>query len=84
MGSLVVRNIPETVKDRLKARAKKNGRSMEEEVREILRRAVHEKDKPRVGIGTEFANAFRSLGPGEFPNIEELRGFDVTPPDFDE
>ncbi|MGH9523718.1 MAG: FitA-like ribbon-helix-helix domain-containing protein, partial [Terriglobales bacterium] len=31
MGSLVVRNIPESVKDRLKKRAKTHGRSMEEE-----------------------------------------------------
>lgn len=84
MGSLVVRNIPDAVKDRLKARARRNGRSMEEEVRDILRRAAHERERPAIGIGTEFANAFRKLGPGEFPKIQELRGYKMQVPDFDE
>jgi len=84
MGSLIVRNVPESIKDRLKRRAKKHGRSMEEEVREILRRAAHEEEKPAVGIGTEFANKFRELGPGEFPKIRELRGYTIQAPDFDE
>ena len=42
MSQLLVRNIPESLKDRLKRRAKKHGRSMEEEVRDILRRAAQE------------------------------------------
>ena len=83
MGSLVVRNIPESVKDRLKKRAKTHGRSMEEEIRDILRRAAQEEHKPKVGIGTEMANAFRKLGPGEFPKIREFRGYTIKAPDFD-
>lgn len=84
MGQLVVRNIPESVKDRLKRRAKKHGRSMEEEVREILSRAAHEEAKPATGLGTEIADMFRKLGPGETPNIVEFRGFTIKPPTFDE
>ena len=36
MAQLVVRNLPDDVKERLKARAKRHGRSLEAEVREIL------------------------------------------------
>src|ERR1043165_8843820 len=36
MGSLTVRNLPESVKNRLRLRAAANGRSMEEEVRLLL------------------------------------------------
>ena len=39
-AQLVVRNLEEDVKARLQKRAKKHGRSMEEEVRDILRKAV--------------------------------------------
>jgi len=41
MAQLVVRNIDDATKARLQRRAKRNGRSMEEEVREILRSATH-------------------------------------------
>jgi plasmid stability protein len=84
MGQLLVRNIPDSVKERLRRRAKQHGRSMEEEVRDILRRAAHEQEKSSVGIGTELANAFRKMGPGEFPKIRELRGYTIQAPDFDE
>jgi antitoxin FitA len=36
MAQLLVRNIPATVKERLKRRAERHGRSLEAEVREIL------------------------------------------------
>lgn len=40
MASITVRNLEEDVKERLRARAAENGRSMEEEVRQILLRAL--------------------------------------------
>lgn len=40
MASLVIRNIEENLKERLRVRAAQNGRSMEEEVRVILRTAI--------------------------------------------
>lgn len=36
MAQLVIRNIPEHVKERLKQRAKLHGRSLEAELRDIL------------------------------------------------
>jgi plasmid stability protein len=55
MAQIVVRKLEDSVKTRLQRRARRNGRSMEEEVREILRRAAHEPEKPTVGLGTEIA-----------------------------
>ncbi len=40
MASLVIRNIEEDLKERLRIRAAQHGRSMEEEVRIILRLAI--------------------------------------------
>ena len=40
MAQIVVRKLEESVKTRLQRRARRNGRSMEEEVRDILRNAV--------------------------------------------
>ena len=83
MAQLVVRNLEESVKAQLQNRAKKNGRSMEEEVRDILRAAVHETEKkPVYGLGTELAALFADIGLDE--PIQELRGFKIEPPDFGE
>ena len=41
MASITIRNIDETLKERLRIKAAKHGRSMEEEARVILRRAVN-------------------------------------------
>jgi plasmid stability protein len=82
MAQLVVRNLEESVKARLQRRAKRNGRSMEAEVRDILRNAANEKEKPRGGLGTEIAALFR--GNGIDFDIPELRGYTIKPPDFDE
>jgi len=82
MAQLVVRNLEDSVKARLQRRAKKNGRSMEEEVRDILRNAVNERDVPSVGLGTQIASLFR--GKGLNFEVEELRGHPVRPASFDE
>ena len=84
MAQLVVRNIEESVKTKLQRRAKRHGRSMEEEVREILRDATKDEVKNRKGLGTEIAELFRGIGlrPGE--ELPELRGFTIEPPDFEE
>jgi plasmid stability protein len=72
MAQLVVRNIEEDVKARLQKRAKRHGRSMEAEVRDILRDAVTKGAPKEEGFGTRFASHFKGLGLKEpFP---ELRG----------
>ena len=78
MAQLVVRNIEDSVKQRLQRRAKRHGRSMEEEVRDILRNAAVEEDRPADGLGTEIASLFSGIGI-DF-EIPELRGFRLKPP----
>jgi antitoxin FitA len=82
MAQLLVRNIENGVKARLQRRAKRNGRSMEEEIRDILRAAVHkDEEKSEFGLGTEIAALFPKSGP-DF-KIEKLR-IEIKPPIFEE
>jgi plasmid stability protein len=83
MAQLIVRNIENVVKTRLQRRAHRNGRSMEEEVRDILRAAVHKEENTFAGgLGTQLAALFPKSGP-DFV-IEEFKGDDLEPPTFDE
>jgi plasmid stability protein len=80
MAQLLVRNIENGVKARLQRRARRNGRSMEEEVRDILRAAAHKDDnKSEFGLGTEIAALFPKSGP-DF-TIEKLH-IKIKPPIF--
>ena len=81
MAQFVVRNIESTVKDRLQRRARCNGRSMEEEVRDILRDAVKEDATIAGGLGTEIANLFSRVGIEN--EILELRGQKIKPATFE-
>jgi len=50
VAQILVRNLDDRLKVRLRHRARKNGRSMEEEAREILRNALRQKDTPRLAL----------------------------------
>jgi antitoxin FitA len=80
MAQLVVRNIENEVKARLQRRAKRHGRSMEEEAREILRNATRDEQSPSGGLGSEIAALFAKTGLEE--DIPELRGHKIKPPSF--
>jgi antitoxin FitA len=82
MAQFVVRNIETEVKRRLQRRAARHGRSMEEEVRDILRNAVTEEEDRSGGLGTEIASLFSKIGLDS--DIPELRGHQVRPASFDE
>ena len=81
MAQLIVRNLEDAVKRRLRKRAKSHGRSMEEEVRVILREAVNAKPSGRKGLGTQLAELFADVPP-EF-KIVEMRGARFRIPKFD-
>ncbi len=81
MGQIVVRNIDDAVKARLKRRAARHGRSMEEEVRIILRDAVKQERKDTEGLGTRIARRFAGIGLTE--EIPEWRGELVRPAKFE-
>lgn len=81
MAQLVVRNLEDDIRNKLKERARKHGRSMEEEVRAILRSAVMSRKPPSAGLGSRLSALFGPLGfKGEFP---ELRGHPMEPPVFE-
>lgn len=79
MAQILVRNLEDSVKARLQRRAKSNGRSVEAEVREILRDAAKEVP-PSRGLGTEIAELFRGIGLEE--PIPEIRGMKMRIPKF--
>jgi plasmid stability protein len=81
MAQVIVRNLDEAVKRKLQRRAARHGRSMEEEVRDILRDAVKNEGRREVGLGTAIAARFKGIGFED--GIPELRGFTVKPPDLD-
>jgi plasmid stability protein len=83
MAQLVVRNLEDDVKARLQDRAKRHKRSLEEEIRDILRAAALAEEKPRRGLGSEIAALFKDVG-FEEGEIQELRGHPAQPAKFDE
>lgn len=80
MAQFIVRDLEEDVKTRLKRRAKRHGRSMEDEVRHILRKAVKEESRPLPGLGTRIAARFAKIGLTE--DLPELRGQSPRPAKF--
>jgi plasmid stability protein len=81
MAQLLVRNLEQQIKARLQRRAKRHGRSMEEEARDILRNALREEEAPAGGLGSEIAALFRDTGLQQ--DIAEIRGHAVTPATFE-
>jgi plasmid stability protein len=80
MAQVIVRNLEDTVKRKLQRRAARQGHSMEQEIRDILRDAVKEEGRSRKGLGTEIAELFQGLGLDE--PIPELK-IEIKPPKFD-
>jgi plasmid stability protein len=72
MAQFIVRNLEEDVMARLKRRAARHGRSMEDEVHEILRDAVGNENRETKGLGTRLARRF--AGRGIDFDIPEIRG----------
>lgn len=83
MAQLVVRNLEQSVKTRLQRRARRHGRSMEEEVREILRDATKDEGGQRKGLGTEISELFSGIRLKEGEEFPELR-VKLQIPDFEE
>ncbi len=81
MAQLVVRNLEDELKQQLQLRAGRAGRSMEAEVREILRNAMQDEKMPGKGLGSEIADIFRGVGLDE--EIPELHGRILNPAVFE-
>ena len=61
MATLTIRDVDEDLKTRLRVRAAGNGRSMEAEVRAILRLALDERP-PVTRLGTRIGQRFAAMG----------------------
>lgn len=75
MASITIRNIDEEVKSRLRIRAAKNNRSMEEEVRVIWKQVLlipNDGSKRLVDIALEAAKPFGGFDL-ELPNRDAIR-----------
>ena len=83
MAQILVRNLEEQVKGRLQHRAKRHGRSMEEEAREILRNALREEETPTRGLGSEIVALFSGSGVYLDEPIQEIRVMRMEIPDFE-
>jgi antitoxin FitA len=81
MAQLLVRQLDDDVKAKLQRRARRHGRSTEEEVREILRNAVREEGVAQTPLGSRLAARFSRVGLTE--EIPELRGEPARPADLD-
>ncbi len=72
MAQVIVRQLEEELKERLRRRAARNGRSVEAEIREILRNATSEGLKAVPKLGSRIASRFHGTGLGN--KLPELRG----------
>ena len=81
VAQLVVRDIEEGVKARLKRLAERHGRSMEEEIRQILRIAAKNSSRPIAKIGSRMAARFS--GAGLTSDLPEFRGQLARPADLE-
>jgi plasmid stability protein len=80
VAQLVVRRLDDAVKAKLQRRARRHGRSTEEEVREILRNAVRDDRENNSPLGSRLAARFARVGLKE--EIPELRGYPAEPLDL--
>jgi plasmid stability protein len=82
MTQLVVHNLESDVRDRLRDLAATHGHSVEDEIRDILRRAVMSKRSSTANLGSRLAQRFS--GRDLIDDIDELRRQTIQAPSFDD
>jgi len=80
MPTLTIRRLDEKTKAKLRVQAAKNGRSMEEEAREILRNALNFVESEQSGLARSIRKRFAAFHDVELriPKREQAR----KPPTF--
>ena len=81
MGSITIRRLDDGVKKKLRLRAARHGRSMEEEARSILRAALVEVPAQPENLAVAIRRLFEPLGGVELKIPPREMGRD--PPRFD-
>lgn len=79
MPSITIRNLEQDTKRRLKIRAAMNGRSMEQEAREILKSALARTSKKKANLAERIREIFGPLGGVE---LERLPREPIRDPDW--
>lgn len=79
MAGLTIRNIDESLKTKLRMSAAENGRSMEEEARQILKQFLLRK-RCYEGIGSRISKRFGAIGGLDLPEVP--RSDPRQPPSF--
>lgn len=69
MTHIIISNLDDDLKSRLQKRAEKNGRSLEEEAREILYITLAEKNEDALNLATRIEQRFENFGDFELPEI---------------
>ena len=88
MASILIRNLPESTKQRLRIRAAEQGHSMEEEARGLIERGLAPAPKPNDGGKwvDDMLARMRAIGDAEFvlPEREPVGDpIDFSGPEFD-
>lgn len=81
MAQFLVRNLEDDIHQKLRDMAQSHGQSLEEFVRETLRKVALECAAKPNNLGSKIAKRFAKIGLRE--PIEELRGRPLTPPSFE-
>lgn len=81
MASITIRRLDDAVKARLRIRAARHGRSMEEEARQVLSAALAEEPKRVLNLAESIRRRIKPLGGVdlELPVREPIR----NPPNFE-
>jgi len=69
MASITIRNLDEATKRKLKVRAATNGRSMEQEAREILKTVLAQTSKKTTNLAERVREIFAPLGGVELERL---------------
>jgi plasmid stability protein len=69
MASITIRNLDEKLKQHLKMRAARHGRSMEDEALDILRTALAEDSATPQDLGLAIRRRFAPFGGVELPTV---------------
>jgi plasmid stability protein len=80
LAQILIRNVENDIKERLRQRATRHGHSMEAEARDILRAALKTVESAPSGLGTRIASRFRHIGLRKGEEIPALRGHAIKSP----
>ena len=70
MASITIRNLDKSIKEKLRIQAAKHGRSMEEEVRSILKEIFARESVQPLNLAEKIHDRFAPFGGVELPEVE--------------